>query len=164
MNTPLITEEARDNIKQLAEYLKLQAGLMDHNQKSGFNMAHYFNEENVQHVCGTSACAVGHYGIMIGGVPEEFGLRLPDKGIVGWVNLCDGFIGISARGETGDVWDWLFSDRWHLTDNTLLGAVARIEYFLEYGLPVLFLKYNGNVGARYGKKIVGLYQEAMEIT
>ena len=162
MNTPLITKEARDNIKQLAEYLKLQAGLMDHNQKSGFNMAHYFNEENVQHVCGTSACAVGHYGIMIGGVPEEFGVRLPDKGLVGWVDLCEDFIGIQVKGDTTDVWDFLFSDRWHLTDNTLLGAAARIEYFLEYDLPVTFIKNEKNIAARYSKNIVDLYQEAMK--
>jgi hypothetical protein len=34
-----------------------------------------------------------------------------------------------------DVYDYLFSKHWARKDNTLEGAILRLEYYLEHGLP-----------------------------
>ena len=84
-----------------------------------------------EHMCGSSACAIG-WG------PSFKGLEIIDT------DLTDDFLNISNVAtlnyyEYGDrlfklnddEWEWCFSGEWDQHDNTVKGAVKRINYFLK---------------------------------
>ena len=72
--------------------------------------------------CGTTACAMGHAPSMVTpGLPNEK-----------WIQYSNRVFSIDF---TEMVWHWLFSGEWWGVDNTLGGAVKRIDYYLAHGLP-----------------------------
>ena len=152
-----ISDQAVKNVKELAEYLKGLSANKNSATAIDFDMEYFCKEENYKsHNCGTSACAVGHFAIMIGAQINEDFVVLPDsQKQMGWMNFCRTYIGISSDNDESIVWDWLFSGDWDEVDNTALGAVARIEHFLEHGIPTDFstskssTKYNGTMVGHY---------------
>ena len=75
--------------------------------------------------CGSVACVLGHALLMVkaaiyGETWKEYSLRV---------------FGIQ---QCSIDWRWLFSPVWEDHDNTVAGAVSRIDYYLEYGAPKEF--------------------------
>lgn len=103
-------------------------------------------------VCGTSACAVGHYAIMEGYEATEMGvqprviteewLAKEHDCLVGnrmdWSTFATKEIGVPCEDLQTPIFDWLFGSEWTAADNTPEGAAARIDYFLEHGVPEVF--------------------------
>ena len=141
----VLTDEAQANLVELAAYLKNYATkiaeanrLKKSNAKAtGFDLDHFFEDHHSgkHHNCSTTACAVGHFAIMRGYDPSFEGVNVEGDTSMGWRTFSAKVIGISPSGEHELIWDWLFAGVWSECDNTPLGVVARIEYFLEHGVP-----------------------------
>lgn len=72
------------------------------------------------HECGTTACAVGH-GPLFGIAPVPY---------ENWKDYMYRAFGVTMWD---DEYEWLFSADWADTDNTPVGAAARIFYHLATG-------------------------------
>lgn len=139
------------NLKDLSAYLKSLP-----KTKVTFDMATFYDtnaELERLGECGTSACAVGHYAMMKGWKTREMGAQPPadvarEHGLVraeggtysmGWSEFCTKVIGVEIMtGNDDTLFEWLFDAYWASIDNTPEGAAARIDYFLEKGLPSNF--------------------------
>jgi hypothetical protein len=75
--------------------------------------------------CGTVCCAAGH-GPNAGIDP------LPGENWGTYIDRC------FAAPADSPLFDWLFDGGWADVDNTPEGAAARIDYFLEHGIPADF--------------------------
>ena len=142
MDKSLLDEEALDNIQELADHLKTVALSLKSNYFDAdvvkFGMRHFVNEAKFtqDNVCHSSACAVGHFAVMRGYEYNHDGIgSIDDDDFVDWSDFSEDYIGISQSGDQEIIWDWLFSCRWSELDDKPLGAAARIEYFLEHGVP-----------------------------
>ena len=120
-----ITEEQRDNLKKLADYL------LSGNLRAEFDIGRFADSFNqTQTNCGTVGCAIGHG---------------PDAGIVKWKN--EDWVKYSFRNfgseydpfQEDELFDWCFSSDWENIDNTPDGAAKRILYMLEKGIPKDYL-------------------------
>lgn len=158
MTTELISSEARNNIKALSTYLKEVALLAPEDKETGFSMTDYYSEKR-ENECGSVACAVGHYGMMICSQPQELGVLMQNGVVISWPDLSRDHIGIDMYGEQSIVWDWLFSDKWQYIDNTIEGAAARIDYYLEHGVPDSFV----NRLSKDGKRVLNRYTKEMKV-
>lgn len=119
----------RENLARLATYLKsLPADTpkfqMDRyaNNARGDEVPPYSLKEEME--CGTAACAAG-YGPMAGIAPRQR---------EGWNEYITRTLIDTSLGHAF-AWRWCFSCDWADIDNTPHGAAARIEYFLENGVP-----------------------------
>ena len=80
-----------------------------------------------------------------------------------WHEFSEEHIGVASHNEQAPIWDWLFSGRWQVYDDTPLGAAARIEYFLENGVPDEFTRQHAFdvdvifAGGCYGRGIIAKY-------
>ena len=139
-----LTDFAIGNLQQLSERLKsvslsLAKAQPDQNMAL-FGMRHYVKADKSKngHDCISSACAVGHFAILLGLECGQEGV-IDDEGLeIGWDTFSEEYIGIPQYGEQSVIWDWLFSCRWSVLDDTPLGAAARIDRFLERGVPSKF--------------------------
>ena len=145
MDKSALSSRVIKNLEDLSEYLKSYTTLRATAIKSsnlkandvGFDLTYFFsskpNESDV--VCGTSACAIGHFAVMRGFKPTLSGAA-DKKGVeMIWQDFSRDILGVGPCSETEQIWDWLFSAAWVDCDNTPLGVVARIDYFLEHGVP-----------------------------
>lgn len=73
------------------------------------------------HGCGTVACALGHAPLLFPPEKDE-----------SWATYSLRVFGLK---EHHDEWLWVFGPAWAHTDNTKEGAVARIEWLIDKGLP-----------------------------
>jgi len=103
-----LTQEQRGNLEQLAAYLR------SGNLQAEFDMGGYSDH------CGSVGCAVGHGPYA--GIPKN------EEEL--WHSYSDRVFVESIRAES-----WMFDADWELVDNTPEGAAARIEWFLEHGVP-----------------------------
>ena len=124
-------------VSLIADKLTVQSDVV------GFDIGSYFSKiggRDSGHICQSSACAIGHFAVMRGlaccsdGVIEENG-RMID-----WFGFAHKYIGISCDDATEVLWAWLFSDEWNGYDRSALGAAARIDHFLEHGVPSHFVE------------------------
>lgn len=169
MDKSILTKQAQQNLQDLADYLKAYAAKRSSEEvnepTAAFGMGRFFNDEldKTAHQCGTSACAVGHYAIM-----REFEcteVSVIDKNLceLSWHKFSEEHIGVASHNEQAPIWDWLFSGRWQVYDDTPLGAAARIEYFLENGVPDEFTRQHAFdvdvifAGGCYGRGIIAKY-------
>jgi hypothetical protein len=117
-----------------------------------FDMSTYRGneKENIIDVCGTAACICGW-------MPPFFVLKkweILDE-YIDFENLPVRFgfshFKISIKyWERSYLWEWCFSPVWTLTDNTIPGAIARIKYLYEVGLPYNWdLQMNGKAPLSY---------------
>lgn len=104
-------------------------------------------------VCGTAACAVGHYAIMEGFdvtssgvkpvvVTEDWFQKTEEYVNVirmDWCTFVEKEIGVPTVWLDTPIFDWLFGSDWTGEDNTPEGAAARIDYFLAHGVPEDFV-------------------------
>lgn len=122
----------RENLEKLANFLDRVV------PPPKFDMTMYLSDSNNRWLnlddavkstymeCGTSACAVGHGPLA--GIRK---LRTDGS----WEGYCKRVFGIDSYHE--DDWNWLFSDKWAMRDNTPEGAAARIRWYLMHGAPKL---------------------------
>ena len=145
MDKSALSSRVIKNLEDLSAYLKAYTTLRTTAIKSGnlavsdvdFDLSYFFKPESEQldTICGTSACAVGHFAVMRGfetnlsGVTDNKLIRLS------WHDFSRDILGVGPSDETEQIWDWLFSAAWVDCDNTPLGVAARIEHFLEHGVP-----------------------------
>ena len=103
------------NLKILRNWL--EAGNIKQEQfsmglyRSGENILPYMNEDN----CGTVGCLLGWCPF----IPEFSNYESVSFGF-----LAEEFFEITFRG---DAWEFIFSEEWADHDNTLEGAIARLD-------------------------------------
>jgi len=69
--------------------------------------------------CGTFACLLGH--------APQAGINV-SKGVEHWNDYCYKRFGITSQY---DGWNYLFSNRWTKYDNSIEGAIKRMEIYLD---------------------------------
>lgn len=118
----MTTEKQRENLITLRNYLAALPKDYEH-----FNMRYYMKIRKTQPPtprkmpfikCGTVACAIGHGPSA--GIKKIFG---------------EGWRQYSYRVFGFDCWDWCFSAHWYPFDNTVAGAVKRIDIYLDGKAP-----------------------------
>ena len=150
MITQLTEAQVRDNLRNLSTYLKNTA---PKDKNADFDMGtfckvtpSYLLEPNE---CGTVACSIGHYALMIGWdaagqgakpkdrtLESDGGMTISPSGYMFWNDFCTNVIGVAKETHADLVlWRWLFSSDWQYVDGTALGAAARIDYYLINGVP-----------------------------
>ncbi len=105
------------NIENLNRVIKVLKPIEDIN----LEMVEYVTQHNK---CGTVACVIGHCL-----ASDEFGNRLEGVNLTFTVsgmasNFTDEILDIGLNTLE---WDYLFSGEWCCHDNTVAGAIARIE-------------------------------------
>lgn len=148
MDKSILSDFAITNITELSNYLKLVAlKLMKDEIKPDvntvkFDIAGFFDAGRPTNGmdCHTSACAVGHFALMHDLKHDKEGAYTKDGEFFEWRHFSEECVGIKQWGEQGTVWEFLFSGKWAFVDNTPLGAAARIDHFLEHGVPDGFIK------------------------
>jgi len=125
-----INKKRTEALRKLADYLmKLPPDYKD------FCMADYARFERQPYEmksCGSVACAVGH-GPAAGIRPQW-----DDD----WESYCERrFLQPWSRE-----WEWCFSARWEVYDNTPHGAAKRIYYLLDKGAPPEGWSYSNPYG------------------
>jgi len=127
-----ITDTQRANLIQLADYVESGKSPVE------FDMTHWLYTMNGKGVrydlweyekafegkhCKTTACLAGHGPLA--------GIEVIDTD-EGWSDYNMRCFGVAPR----EIYQqWLFDEDWVDTDNSLTGAVARVRYALEYGIP-----------------------------
>lgn len=112
------------------ENLKIAADNLRQPLKTGFSME-VFDETGVtgdseKIVCGSVGCAIGHTAFVIPKYKNET-----------WLDYSLRVTGLTDNDYEGNsAWDWCFSEEWRYVDNTPQGAADRIDWLLEYGLPL----------------------------
>lgn len=129
-----ITGGQKKNLAKLADWLE---DLDNKDFPTGFDMEHVMHSEESGFTmerpalaeygyCGTTACALGH-GPAAGVEP------LADES---WLEYRKRAFGTMQDVDDVDpLYDFLFCAMWTITDNTASGAVKRIRYALEHGIP-----------------------------
>ena len=147
MDKSLLSDMAIESIKELAEHLKLVAvkiledGIRPNPDIVKFDMINFYDKEHKIDgmVCHSAACAIGHFAVMRDFTYDRDGVYDNNKDFFTWRDFSRQYIDISQWGEQAVIWEWLFSGKWAWCDNSPLGVVARIEHFLEFGVPNEFI-------------------------
>lgn len=168
MTTQIPEAQIRDNLRRLSAYLKTtfaksQGVSFDMNTFCKVTPSHLIETNE----CGTIACSIGHYAVMMGWEVASQGARPKDcilpkgegvspSGYMFWWSFSEKIIGVKKDNYEGLVlWRWLFATDWSSVDNTALGAAARIDYYLENGVPKQF---SGGNTVSYTIEVVELYE------
>lgn len=123
-----VKERHKRNLRKLSDYLKsLPADYQRFSMASYYELdvdsVEYRSYNYVRKVeCGSVACAVGHgpsAGVIISGMY---------KYMMSWTEYARQAFG----AESNQVWQWLFSDKWAETDDTIIGTANRIDWTLEH--------------------------------
>ena len=121
----------KKNLQILANHLKtIDPQKFD---MSTFNRIHAFPEIGEEYTCNTAGCIAGHAPMIPG---FEFNEK-DTKGVfdtICWAKYIHRIFDISEVSDE-NLWLWIFGGNWSAVDNTIKGAVKRIEYTLKYGLP-----------------------------
>lgn len=120
----------KQNLINLAELLDTDTGIdFDMNRFSQLNTVG-FEQIHKDQTCGSVGCAIGWFSILEPKPTEQT-----------WVQYSEEKFGLNHESIE---WDWLFSCFWAMVDNTTEGAISRIIYFLENGVPEWFAKFREN--------------------
>lgn len=175
MNKRDLEPRAVENLIRLSAYLKALPPVAE--DVTGFDMDSFYDSDAIVkevNYCATSACAVGHFAIMQGWqvrsngakpknpTPEYMELFDGVDGWMTWATFCRREVGVSCKDgdRFSPIFDWMFGSEWVDADNTANGAAARIDYFLEYGVPDLFIEYGLGVG--HDENILDLYSKQIQ--
>lgn len=110
-----------ENLKKAKELLKTIP-------EDRFDMKHYTNKNSntvsqVQNTCNSVCCVIGHCVVL----DDYDNLIKYEDDIFNYHLWGKSFFGI----KKGYLWDFLFSGNWFNTDNTVKGAIKRIDYVLN---------------------------------
>lgn len=101
------------------------------NPDRGFNMESYSKgswlAESPKEICGSVACMAG-YAVLH--APEELINSCRPDQLFDYDEFTEEFFDINIGSP---LYNWLFSPAWAETDNTVEGAVRRMEYTIEHG-------------------------------
>lgn len=107
----------KKNVKTLLRYLK------GGDLKAGFTMYQFDDDYNDRAtVCGSAGCIIGHGPHA--GIPKSADETWDEYGKLNF-----------GSHSVEDSWKFIFSGLWSYTDNSLSGAVYRLEYALKFGIP-----------------------------
>lgn len=131
-----LTRAQRANLRKLADYLESLPEDYEHFDMGSFidskgdddALISYARKNGGVHLCGTTACAVGHgpaAGILFR--PSDFE-ELYGRTLLNWEAYYNRFTPIAS-------FHWAFGDTWESVDNHHWGAAARIRYLLKHGKP-----------------------------
>lgn len=81
-------------------------------------------DKNTQ--CGSLGCVIGHVARVVGVTPEFKNFY----GGIEYASWALNFFGVSMDSNEGR---WAFNNLWRDTDNTIAGAMARIQYLIKHG-------------------------------
>lgn len=121
----------RTNLAILANYLQVISPTLTEDE---FGMTDYCytklhggtGDFAQKHECGTICCAIGWSPNIGGGfAPQEREQ---------WASYVERVYGLCAY-MMEDQFQFMFSDNWAIRDNTPMGCVRRIRYYLAYGVP-----------------------------
>jgi hypothetical protein len=114
--TPL---NRRANLIKLANYFKRHKKL-----QAGFDMYDFTDyKHRSENTCGTVGCAIGH--------GPHAGIPKTEKD---WYSYSENFV----SGCSTTAFEFMFGATWKYHDNTKIGVVRRIAYFLVNGVPLVF--------------------------
>lgn len=126
-----------ENLRRAVEHLKT----IDQSQ---FDMSFYvaniidgeklqlYYPKNVEYVneCGTVGCVVGHCAVLD---PDYFKKKVINR--PSHLKELNPYLYTDWSERFFDVkdeeWEWLFGERWSVYDNTISGAIARIELYVN---------------------------------
>ena len=78
--------------------------------------------------CKSVGCVIGHCVVL----DKWEDVYKDSGGEIDYLQWSEKFTGLPSSSSE---WDWCFSGRWSSVDNTVDGAIARIIWLLENGLP-----------------------------
>lgn len=117
------------NLQRMVEHLKTIP-------QSAFDIENYrtpniWEDLEFTHKCNTIGCIVGHCTEL--DTPENIKkfANTYDSEAGKFLKWSKHFTGFGL--ETG--WEYCFSGHWESIDNTVLGAIARLQHFIDNGLP-----------------------------
>lgn len=119
----------RENLLRAIEHMKTvnadQFDMTVFNDGSDYDFD--FNE------CNSAGCIIGHCAVIdkkrFFEISQETQLNGP------YHNWSIEFFGIGNKDMHTAEWLWLFGQAWNETDNTLKGAIARMQYVYDNGFP-----------------------------
>ena len=165
MNHKTLDPQVKDNLIRLSRYLKSLPP-----ETKSFDMGTYCFRRSNDSKCPSAACAIGHYAVMEGWEAKNRGAVPPPhlegkvgetlEGAIPWVQFANEVIGVPYRKGDRHLGDWIFSSEWSDVDNSALGAAARIDYYLEHGIPEKFLMSNST--SKYNYSMVEEYRKSKE--
>ena len=112
----------RKNLKRMADYIRTIP-------QSRFNMKFYGSDFEMIPECHSVGCAIGHCSVFATKKDLNKYNICNEFDFVAW---SEKFTGLKAGLKK---WSWCFAGSWNEIDNTPEGAVKRIEWLLNYGLP-----------------------------
>lgn len=129
----------RKNLKILAK--KLETVNPEHFDITVYNKTYesrFVKVKDIDFSCNTCGCVLGHAATF----PE---FKITEQDIYefmndypfAWQKFTEKYFGIEVDSF---VWTWLFSTDWSEVDNTLQGAIRRINYFIQNGMPENFIR------------------------
>lgn len=110
-----------ENLTKLRDHLKSLPS-----DYQGFDMGDWYEKTT----CGTVSCVLGHLPDALGDDVVMHGTSYKPAGYSSWEEYAIDILDIDPDSKLGD---WLFNGSWIYYDNTLKGAILRIEYVLENG-------------------------------
>lgn len=123
------TEEHRANLRQLAAHLRTRPS-------EAFNMRRFARAPGfVGDVMPAGAAACGTVCCALGSGPAAGLPALCSEGWGSYGRRVFGFDSLDPETHEVRIWEWMFASSWIHTDNTPAGAAARIEWWLDRGLP-----------------------------
>lgn len=113
-----LSQEQRKNVDKLLTYL--EGGQL----RAGFTMGQFssYESERVED-CGTAGCIIGNGPDA--GIPKS-----ADENWRKYGTRC------FNSYDKLDIWDFMFHASWEYVDDSLEGAVKRVKYALEHGIPL----------------------------
>jgi hypothetical protein len=125
-----LTNESRENLRIMADYVKTRS-LDTFGMRNWVVFQGQTKLPNTEHPCGSVCCIVGSAPALRKKYPQ-----FTPGNLEGWDNYARRiFLECEDDSDCEDVYQYLFESDWYNRDNSADGAAARIEYFLEHGLP-----------------------------
>lgn len=105
------------NLKRMAKHLKTVP-------EEQFGMRFFM----INTSCGSSGCIIGHCTVL----DDKDNIPMTQGGDIDYWGWSQQFTGIDIKSPS---WDFLFSHKWMVNDNTKEGAIKRINHFIKNGVP-----------------------------
>ena len=121
----------KENLLKMADYIETIP-------QNKFDMINYRkNMGDVDVVCNSIGCAVGHCTILdMVNIQNNF--IDEDDGQIKFFQWSEDFTGVNDMPQ----WNYLFTSKWRVVDNTTQGTANRIRHVVKHGFPIYMeLKY-----------------------
>jgi hypothetical protein len=115
-----------DNPLNITNLRRLQA-LLSKLDPTLFEMRTIRANTSIEHICKSVGCILGHCTRLM---PKKEFLKFVDKedGTIDYSGIGKKLFGLEVNTY---IWYFLFGSSWSIVDNTIPGAIARIEYIIQ---------------------------------